>query len=138
MQEHYFGKTYDEIFDKAFKTFSKGREEHEFHHYNGSLGMMIYSKEHLKHEMKKRNMLPLDLCEELAEEWQRKEDRRRGDYKPSAKAIDIISSLKMTADKNGNLKLGGRAIEALIEIGAIQPRREEIHRYGKTGGFDNA
>ena len=139
METLYFGKTYDEIFDKSWKKFIKGREDHEFHHYNDSLGMMIYSKEHLKHEMKKRNMFPMDVCEGLAEEWQSKDDRRvKEGLKPSVKAINIINSLKLMADKRGNLSLGGRAIQALKEIGAIQLRRDKVHTYPLIGGYDNS
>jgi len=134
----YFGKTYDEIFERAWKKFIRGREDHEFHHFNDSLGMMIYSKEHLKSEMKKRNMFPFDVCEGLAEEWEHKKDRKEKEgLNPSDKAVNIIRSLKMMADKNGMLSLGGRAIQALKEIGAINPRRDYIKTYGLSGDFDN-
>jgi hypothetical protein len=118
MEQLYFGKTFDEIFDKSFKVFTKGIEEHNFRHFNNSLGIYIYSKEHLKNEMKKRRMLPYDVCEELSEDWQRKNGDKSFD-KLSPKADSIIRSLKLVSDKNGNIKLGDKAIAALVEIGAI-------------------
>lgn len=138
MEKLYFGKTFEEIFEKSWRKFVMGREDHEFLHYNDSLGMMIYSKEHLMAEMKKRNMLPVDVCEGLAESWQNEHDRKSANLEPSFKATSIIRSLKLMADKNGMLKLGGRAIEALKEIGAIQPIRDKIRMYGLSGGFDNS
>ena len=132
METLYFGKTFDEIFDKYWRTFTRGMEEHSFRHYNNSLGMMVYSKEHLKHEMKKRKMLPSDVCMGLAEEWERKNESKPI-TKFSPKADRIIREVKLSADRNGNIELGGRAIKALVDIGAIQPAREYM---GDVGGFN--
>ena len=52
-------KLEDDMFDKAFKIHTRGMEDHEFKHFNESMGCMIYSKEHYKHEMKKRGMAPI-------------------------------------------------------------------------------
>jgi hypothetical protein len=136
METLFFGKTYDEIFEKEFKKFTRGMEDHSFNHYNNSLGMQIYSKEHLKYEMKKRRMLPFEVCEGLAEQWEsKKEDKLNRDFDHiSDNSLDIIRSLKMSADRHGNIKLGDRAINELIKLGAIQ-RRPEFH--GTTGGFSN-
>ncbi len=133
METLYFGKTYDELFEKSWKAFTSNKEEHTFKHYNNSLGMMIYSKEHLKAEMRQRRMLPMEVCEGLAEEWDRKNEYKRNEgYKPSDKAMDVIKNIKCLADKDGNLKLGGRAIQALKEIGAIN---EPTDYLGREGGW---
>lgn len=132
METLYFGKTFDELFDKSFRLFTKGIEEDKFHHYNSSLGMWIYNKEQLKHEMKKRRMLPVDVCEALAEEWDKKNNKDEyGELSP--KALDMIKSVKITADRNGNIRLGDRMINALIEIGAIN---KQVEFKGIEGGFD--
>ncbi len=134
METLYFGKTYDEVFDNSWRKFTSNKEDHTFRHYNNSLGMMIYSKEHLKIEMKKRRMFPMEVCEGLAEEWDKKKEKYdRGRFDPSEKAMRIINGIKMLADKDGNIKLGGRAIEALREIGAIN---ETPGYMGRSGGWD--
>ena len=109
---------YDNYFDKVFKELCKGREDHEFRHYNNALGMMIYSKEQYKAELKKRRMVPVDEAERLAEKWDKEHPKKNYDT-ISPKAQNIIASLKLSADSNGNIVLGGRAIKALKEIGAM-------------------
>ena len=131
METMYFGKTFDEIFDKHFHRMTRRIEDHQFRHYNHSIGMYIYSKEHLRYEMKKRRMLPYDACEQLADNWQKEHPQKPYD-EISPKAMNIIRSLKQSADKYGNLRLGGRAIDKLKEIGAIQGNAVN---YGPTGGF---
>lgn len=132
-EERYFGRTYDEILEKSLKNLFRGREDHEFKHYNHSLGMMIYSKEQYIREMKRRRMLPSDACEELAEKW---DSRNEKNYQPyddlRPKSSAIIKSLKLSADKNGNIRLGDRAINALKEVGAISGR---VENFGMNGGF---
>ena len=113
----------NDLFDKAFKKHTSGIEDHQFRHYNNSMGCMIYSKKHYKDEMLKRGMVPYEECERLAQEWDKTHAQQPYDT-ITAKAECIIKSLKMTADSQGNIKLGSRAIEALIELGAIKPRSE--------------
>lgn len=132
-QEKYFGKTYDQILNESIKKMSGRMEEHQFRHWNDALGMMIYSKEHYFHEMKKRRMLPFDICEELAERWESKNEKNYQPYdKLSPRADGIVRSLKLTADRKGNIKLSDRAITALREIGAITGR---VENFGIKGGF---
>lgn len=130
-EEKYFGHTYDELLEKSIKEFSSRMEDHEFRHFNHALDMMIYSKEHYIHEMKKRRMLPYSICEGLADKWESK--NHKGPLKElSPKADSIIRSLKLTADRHGNIKLSDRAINALREIGAITGR---VENFGINGGF---
>jgi len=111
-------REYDDYFDKIFKSMTKNMEDHSFRHFNNAMGIMIYNKEHYKIEMKKRRMVPYEESERLAEEWDKKNPKKDyGDLSPRAQ--EIIQSLKMSADSKGNIVLGGRAIEALQEIGAI-------------------
>lgn len=132
-EEKYFGKTYDQILNKSIKKMSGRMEEHQFRHWNDALGMMIYSKEHYIHEMKKRRMLPFEECEELAEQWESKNEKGYKVHdKLSPKADSIIRSLKLTSDRKGNIKLSDRAITALREIGAITGR---VKNFGINGGF---
>ena len=130
-EEKYFGKTYDQILNESIKKMAASMEDHEFRHYNNSLDMMIYSKEHYIQEMKKRRMLPYDVCEGLAEKWESK-NNKGPITELSPKADRIIRSLKLTADSKGNIKLGDRAISALREIGAITGR---VENFGLRNGF---
>lgn len=132
-EERYFGKTYDQILNESIKKMSGKMEDHQFRHFNESLGIMIYSKEHYIHEMKKRRMLPFEECEYLAEKWESKNEKGYKPYdKLSPKADSIVRSLKLTSDRKGNIKLSDRAITALREIGAITGR---IENFGTNGGF---
>ena len=111
-------REYDDYFEKIFKQLCRNREDHEFVGYNESMGIYIHGKEHYKKEMKRRRMVPFDEAQRLAEQYDKNNPREKyGDLSPKAKRI--IESLRLTADKHGNVKLGGRAIEALKEIGAI-------------------
>lgn len=113
------------IFKKAFKDLTRGLEDHHFKHFNSSMGVYIYSKEHYIHELKKRGLVPFQEVERLAEEWDKKNPPKKYDDL-SPKASEIIRSLKLTADKDGNIRLGNRAIQALIDIGAIKTRSEHV------------
>ena len=126
---------YSDYFDRIFKEHCKGREEHEFRFKSESLGMTFRGKEHYKHYMKTNNLLPYAETERMAEKYDKEHPRKEyGDLSP--KATDILRSIKMTADSEGNIKLGGRAIEALKDIGAIQPMSEHIPSSPQqTGGF---
>lgn len=116
---------YDAWFDRVFAKMTRGIEDHNFKHFNRAIGCYIYSKEHYKYEMKKRRLVPYDAAEQFADEWDKANPHK--DYDSiSPKAMDIIRSLKMGADKHGNIKLGSIAIEALIDIGAISGNASKI------------
>lgn len=112
--------------DKAIAAYTKHREDHTFRHYNHALGKFIEGKAHYIAEMKRGGYIPTELAEEWAQEYDKKHPPK--EYKLSTKAEEIIKSLKLTADKKGNIKLGGRAIQALKEIGAIPSDKEAVHR----------
>ena len=125
---------YDDYFDKIFKQLSRGREDHEFRGYNNAMGIWIHGKEHYKAEMKKRRMVPIDEAQRLAEEYDKKHPHKEyGELTP--KAREVIESLRLTADKHGNIVLGGRAIEALREIGAIGNTQHAPTQFSGAGGF---
>ena len=125
---------YNDYFDKIFAKMCVGREDHEFKHYNVSMGIMIYGKEHYKMEMKKRRMVPYDEAERLAEKWDKEHPRKEYDTL-SPDAMNIIKSLKLTADKNGNIVLGSRAIKAMQDIGAIRGSEHTPMQHSGQGGF---
>jgi hypothetical protein len=125
----------EEYFEQCFSELCKGREDHEFVHFNRSMGIQIHGKEHYKHEMKKRGMVPLDEAERLAEKWDKENPRKEYDTL-SPKALDIITSLKMSADKDGNITLGNVAINALQKLGVIGKSLEHAPTtFTGQGGF---
>lgn len=111
--------TEDQIieYEKSLAKHVKHIPDHDFKHYNDALGKQINSKAEYLAEMRRGHFVPYDLTRKWAEDFDRKHQLKG--YKPSKKAIDIIRSLQMTADKDGNISLGGRALKALREIGAI-------------------
>jgi hypothetical protein len=119
------------------------REDHEYRHFNRSLGVFVEGKEHFRQLLSTGKYIPYDLAEQYAEDYDKKNPR--APIELSAKARDIINSIKLTADRHGNIKLGNRAIRALQEIGAIpsQPIQEQLERIYREdtlrqGGFGKA
>lgn len=127
-------REYDNYFEDCFKQLCAGREEHEFVHFNTSMGIKIYGKEHYKAELKARGMVPFEEAERLAEKWDKEHAHKPYDTL-SPKALDIVKSLSMSADKDGNIKLGSRAIQAMKEIGAIGSSEHEPKDFQTQGGF---
>jgi len=118
-------------------------EDHEYRHYNRSLGCFVEGKEHFKKLLSAGQFVPFDLAERFAEDYDKRNPKKP--YELSDKAKDIIKSIKLTADKKGNIKLGGRAIKALKEIGAIpsestqeQLRSIQMEDRAIKGGFGKA
>lgn len=121
---------FDRIFNAAF-----GRvEDYRFRGYNNALGCFVEGKEHYKRLMKQKGLVPFEEAERLAEEFDRKQGSPK-DLEFSPKASHIIKSLKLTADRHGNIRLGDRAIEALREIGAIGNVSEHTPEYSLQGGW---
>jgi len=108
----------DRFFEKAFNRAFGRVEDYRFRGFNHAFGCFVESKAHYKKLMKERGLVPFEEADRLAEEFDTN-NRRQSSYELSPKAQDIIRSVRATADKNGNIKLGNRAINALMEIGAI-------------------
>lgn len=94
-----------------------------YNHINSSLpnwdcptGRIVKNKDHYDRLMKENGMVSFERAEELAAQKKPKE------YKVSEKALAIIKSAKNIADKKGNVKLGDRAIKALIDSKAISKK----------------
>ena len=107
----------DNFFEKAFARQFNRTEDHSFRGYNRSLGCFVEGKAHYKRLMKAKGLVPFEEAERLANEHDRSKNRQPFDLSP--RAMDIIRSVKVTADRQGNIRLGDRAIEALMSIGAI-------------------
>ena len=70
----------------------------------------------------------------LAEKWDKDHPHKAYDTL-SPKALDIVRSVKMSADGDGNIKLGSRAIKALKEVGAINSSEHTPKQFTGKGGF---
>ena len=126
--------------NKEMNKYFGNLEDHEYRHYNRSLGCFVEGKEHFRKLLSDGKFVPFELAQQYAEDYDKRNPRK--EYILSNKAHDIINSVKLTADKHGNIKLGGRAIQALKEIGAIpsetvQEQLEYIYREDRNikGGF---
>lgn len=124
----------EEFFDKIFKRAFGRVEDYRFRGYNKSLGCFVEGKEHYKRILKQKGLVPFEEAERLAQEFDNNH-RIPEELSLSPKAQDIIRSIKSTADKNGNIYLGNRAIEALREIGAIGNDSQYEPAYTLQGGF---
>lgn len=113
---------YDQFFEEVFQKEFGRAEDHEFVRFNESLGIHTYGKDHFKMEMKKRRMLPFEASLELASRKRR--NKTEVNYKNMPEEYkDIIHALRLTADKHGNIKIEGRAFDALFGLGAIKKKR---------------
>lgn len=87
----------------------------KYEHYNHAMGKHISTASQYKEEMKRGGYVPYEEAKEIAAKA-----NQRKEYKPSAKALEIIRTVKNSADKKGKVKLSGRTIKAMKEIGAIK------------------
>jgi len=98
--------------------------------------MQIRSKDHYDRVCKERGMVSLEQAHELAD--QGRKDKIKP-YEVSKDSEDFIKYANGIKDKNGNLKLGDRAVEALIKkkaIGKVVPEYMKLpSAYQPKGGF---
>lgn len=111
-----------------------------YEHYNRSLpnwdtpkGKYIRDEKHYKSELKKHGMVSFENVKTSSPKLK--------DYALSNKAKEIIQQAKNSKDKNGKVRLEGRILDAMKEIGAINKKIPEYmgdpHKdLGKSkGGF---
>lgn len=113
-----------------------------YEHFNTALpnwntpkGVYIKTKDQYDRAMKEANMVSYD---EMHRRAQSNKDKRT-EYKPSEKALAIMKHAINSADKKGNVKLSGRAIEGLKEMKALKPKVPNYMKlpaaYSGKGGF---
>ena len=101
----------------------------KYDHYNRAMGKHITSKRHYQEEMRKGGYVTQEEGNRLA-----KGCNRRKAYELSKQAKEVIKSAK-DSSRNGKVKLGDRQIDAMIKMGAIQKKSNEVYK-GQNGGFD--
>ena len=110
-----------------------------YEHFNKSLpnwnspkGVYVKSKDHYDKLCKEAGMVSVDKFGETG-------SRSRKDYVLSEKAQAIITAASQTKDKKGKVKLGDKAVKAMIDMGAIKPKADWNSylpsNYQKAGGF---
>ena len=99
--------------------------------------MEIKSKDHYDRVCKERNFVSDEQCKEIAEKARKEKIKP---YKISEKSLAIINSASQRADKNGNVKLSDRTIDALIAnkaIGKKIPDYMKLPQVYDKGGFSS-
>lgn len=104
-----------------------------FRNWDTPTGVLVKNKDHYDRLMKEQGMVSFEQAEEMASQ------KKPKDYKVSKESLEIIKSVKQSADSKGNVKLGDRAIKALIDkkaIGKKIPSYMQLPKsYQNKGGF---
>ena len=129
--DKFFEREY--FFEKAFEKAYGNMPDYKLKGWNDALQCEIYNKAHFKAVMKQKGLVPIDEAERLCAQWDK--ENKPKEYEMSQTSLDIIASLRHSADKHGNLKLGDRAINAMRSIGAINEIRHDLpNNLNVTGG----
>ncbi len=80
------------------------------------MGKFIYSKSHYIHEMKKGGYVPIDMAEDLSEQWEKENANKP--YELSEQGRNLIKYFKGCCS-NGMMKLGEhpKAVEEMEKLG---------------------
>lgn len=107
-----------------------------YKHYNRTLGMQIHSKDHYDRVCKEGGWVSDEEAHEIAEKGR---SNKIKDYKISKESEDLIKYAHQIKDSKGNLKLGERAINKLIDKKAICKKIPDYMKlpsaYQPKGGF---
>ena len=100
-------------------------------------GKIVKSKEHYERLKAEQGMVSYEEANEIAEKARKEKIKP---YKLTKESQDIINSARMAADRKGRVKLGDRAIDALIQkkaIGKVIPGYMKLpSAYSNKGGFN--
>lgn len=109
-----------------------------YQHFNSSMGKFITSKRHYENEMSKGGYIPYEKACEITETVKNKREREQK-FELSPKARSIIESARNSSDKKGNVRLGGRMIDAMQSLG-VNFYNDNVPKHYRIdkGGFDNA
>lgn len=98
-------------------------------------GKIIKNRDHYERTMREQGMVSFEEAQEIADEAAKSKIKN---YEISKESLDIIQSAKQSADKKGNVKLGDRAIDALVNkkaIGKVIPSYMKLPAAYNKGGF---
>jgi len=115
-----------------------------YNHINSSLpnwdtptGKFIRNKRHYYEELKRHNMIPQEEADDRADKASK---ANRKDYKLSGDTRQLLQTIKDTKDKTGKVRIKGKALEKMIDMGAIAKRADLalLPSHYQEGGFDNS
>lgn len=99
-----------------------GREDHEYTFWTDIFGtdhrgrpIKVQGKEHYKRLMAQSGSVPLEEAQKIAYEANNK-NKGEG-YKPDPELEKFLREVRATADKDGNIRLGSKALERMEELG---------------------
>jgi hypothetical protein len=95
---------------------SYGHINKSFGGWDTPQGRIVKNRDHYDRLMKEQGMVSFEKAQEMADK------AKEANIKPyvlSKTSQDIINSVRLSADRKGNVKLGDRAIKALIDKKAI-------------------
>ena len=106
-----------------------------YEHFNRAMNKQITSKRHYEEEMCKGGFVPQEQAERIAEATR---SRNKKDYRLEGKTEEFLRHIKQTTDSNGNVKLSDRAIDKMVEMGAIAKKSDvaKLEKKEVKGGFD--
>lgn len=99
-----------------------------FANWDTKEGVLVKNKDHYDRLMKQNNMISYE------ESMERNKNNGKKPYVISKKALDIIKTVKNSADKHGKLKLSDRTIDAMVKMGAMG---KKIPDYMKISGLNS-
>jgi len=102
----------------------------DINHYNRELGMRITSRRQYVNELKRRGLCTQEEGNDIADRAARKNHK---DYKSTESTMKFLHYVKSHADKDGKVKLSGRELAHMQELG-VNFKRPEYR--GTKGGFD--
>jgi hypothetical protein len=103
-----------------------------YDHFNKALGMRITSKKQYHEELRKRGLIDADKAFAMADLVNEKRDNPKMEL--SQKAIDIIETAKLKADRKGRIRCDDRLVDAMKEVGVKFNR--QLPKHYQVGGFE--
>lgn len=85
----------------------------KYEHFNRSLDVHVKNKDHYDRLMKEGGYVSYEKAQQMSS------GKKDKPYALSKNGWDIIKAAKSTKDKNGNVKLSDKTIDAMIKIGAM-------------------
>lgn len=104
-----------------------------YEHMNHALGKYITSKRHYENEMAKGGFVPFEQGQKMAEAH-----KKRKEYKPSAKCVEVVKTLLNKKSKDGKITLTQhpRLMKAMKDGGMKFELPDWCPKHYREGGFD--
>ena len=84
--------------------------------WNTPKGVYVKNKDHYDRLMKESGMVSYEKMQDQASQ------KKTKDYSMSKEGLEIIKTVKNSADRRGNVKLSDRTIDAMVKKGIIKAK----------------